>query len=66
VIPRAEALSHFLHSPGTCPCLALGMLCRDPSQWGGYPEDWEIARREWQGIPTLETLRSLSAWGRLA
>ncbi len=33
---------------------------------GAFPEDWERARREWQGILTLERLRSLRAFGRLA
>ena len=39
----------------------------DPTwTWGGaYPESWEEAKREWQGILTLETLTSLRAYGRL-
>jgi len=39
----------------------------DPTwAWGGaYPEAWEEARREWQGILTLETLTSLRAFGRI-
>lgn len=33
---------------------------------GGYPEAWQEAHREWQGILTLERLESFRAWGRLA
>lgn len=34
--------------------------------WGGaYPEDWEIARREWSGIITLEKLLLLKKFGRI-
>jgi hypothetical protein len=32
---------------------------------GAYPEAWERAHREWQGILTLERLESFRAWGRL-
>lgn len=32
---------------------------------GAYPEHWEIAKREWQGVLTLETLHSLRAYDRL-
>ena len=32
---------------------------------GGFPADWEVARREWQGDLTLRTLRSLRAYGRI-
>jgi hypothetical protein len=32
---------------------------------GEYPEHWEIAKREWQGVLTLERLLSLRAYGRL-
>ncbi len=33
--------------------------------WDGYPEAWEGARREWQGVLTLDALRSLRAYGRI-
>jgi len=33
---------------------------------GAYPESWEEARRDWQGILTLDTLTSLRDFGRLA
>jgi phosphatidylserine decarboxylase len=34
--------------------------------WGSeYQAEWEIACREWQGILTLKTLRSLKAYNRL-
>ena len=34
--------------------------------WGDfYPDAWEVARREWQGHLTLETLTSLRAFGRV-
>lgn len=33
--------------------------------WGGmYPEDWQIAEREWRGVKTLQTLKALRAFGR--
>ena len=32
---------------------------------GAYPEAWAIAEREWRGHLTLNTLRSLAAYGRL-
>lgn len=35
------------------------------SWMGGYPEAWEVARREWRGEQTLHTLRALRAWGRI-
>jgi hypothetical protein len=34
--------------------------------WGRFPSDWERARKEWQGILTLEALRALRGYGRLA
>lgn len=35
--------------------------------WGElYPEAWPAARRAWQGVLTLEALRSLRAFGRFA
>ena len=39
--------------------------CWNPtwSWFGAYPDEWEIAKREWQGILTLETLTSLTAHG---
>jgi hypothetical protein len=34
--------------------------------WGdAYPEAWPHARRAWQGVLTVVTLRSLSAYGRI-
>ena len=33
--------------------------------WNAYPEDWEVARREWRGVLTLENLLSLRAFGRV-
>lgn len=32
---------------------------------GEYPEHWEIAKREWQGVLTLERLLSLRAYSRI-
>jgi len=39
--------------------------CWNPtwSWFGAYPETWEVAMREWQGVLTLETLTSLRAYG---
>jgi len=39
--------------------------CWNPtwSWFGAYPEAWELAKREWQGIITLDTLTSLRAYG---
>jgi len=34
--------------------------------WSDYPDDWEIAKGEWRGYLTLETLLSLRAYGRMA
>ena len=34
--------------------------------WSDYPADWVIAKNEWQGYLTLDTLLSLRAYGRLA
>lgn len=34
--------------------------------WGSnYPDVWPVARREWQGILTLDALKTLRAFGRL-
>lgn len=33
--------------------------------WKDYPEEWEMAKREWCGVLTLDALRSLRAFGRL-
>lgn len=33
--------------------------------WGQYEEAWETAKREWQGILTLNMLRQLHAFGRI-
>ena len=33
--------------------------------WDGYPEAWVGARREWQGVLTLEALTTLRAYGRI-
>lgn len=34
--------------------------------WGdNYPETWDQAKQEWQGILTLENLRTLAAFGRI-
>jgi hypothetical protein len=34
--------------------------------WAGlYPQDWELARREWRGEITLRTLSMLQAFGRI-
>jgi len=45
---------------------------RDDGSWvpswtwsGTYPAEWEIARAEWQGVLTRETLALLRAWGRI-
>ncbi len=35
--------------------------------WGSmYPEAWDVSRLEWQGVITLDNLRKLKAFGRLA
>jgi len=34
--------------------------------WSRYPDIWEIARHEWRGVLTLETLTALKAFGRIA
>ena len=34
--------------------------------WSDYPDAWEIAKGEWRGYLTLETLLSLRAYGRIA
>jgi hypothetical protein len=34
--------------------------------WDDYPDVWPVARGEWRGILTLETLHALKAYGRLA
>jgi len=32
--------------------------------WGAsYPRDWAVARKEWRGVLTVDTLRSLRAYG---
>jgi len=33
-------------------------------EWGQYPDEWRIARQEWAGKITLETLLALRAHGR--
>lgn len=33
--------------------------------WNDYPDAWEIAKREWRGCLTLDTLLSLKAYGRI-
>lgn len=33
--------------------------------WEAYPEAWAEARREWQGVLTLEALSTLRAYGRI-
>ena len=34
--------------------------------WGdAFPETWPVARREWQGVMTLDALKTLRAFGRL-
>jgi hypothetical protein len=34
--------------------------------WGGmFPEAWQQARRDWQGVLTLDALRTLRAFGRI-
>jgi len=42
--------------------------CWEPtwSWFGNYPETWEQAKAEWQGIITLDTLRTLKIFGRIA
>ncbi len=34
-------------------------------QWGVYPEAWEIAKKEWQGVLTLNTLLLIRGFGRI-
>lgn len=35
--------------------------------WGDlYPDRWQVARRDWQGVLTLDAMRQLAAWGRVA
>jgi len=36
-----------------------------PWRWDAFPEAWAEARREWQGVLTLEALESLRAYGRI-
>ncbi len=33
--------------------------------WSEYPEDWAVAKREWRGVLTLETLIALKTFGRI-
>jgi len=33
--------------------------------WGDYLDVWEVAKVEWRGVLTLETLTSLKAYGRI-
>jgi hypothetical protein len=33
--------------------------------WNDYPEDWEVAKKEWRGDLTLDTMVSLMAYGRI-
>jgi hypothetical protein len=33
--------------------------------WDAYPEAWAEARRDWQGVLTLDTLLTLRAYGRI-
>jgi len=34
--------------------------------WGGwFPDDWAVARREWQGSLVVRNLAALRAWGRV-
>ena len=33
--------------------------------WGQYEDAWQVARREWQGHLTLQTLLGLRAYGRI-
>ncbi len=40
--------------------------CWSPTwAWGGYEAAWEQARRHWQGVLTLQTLRILQAFNRI-
>ena len=41
--------------------------CWEPNwSWGkAYPDDWEIAKREWCGVVTYEVLSTLRAYNRL-
>ncbi len=34
-------------------------------QWGGYPNAWKKAKREWQGVLTLKVLLLFKSFGRL-
>lgn len=35
--------------------------------WGDlFSEEWQAARRDWQGVLTLDSLRQLAAWERIA
>lgn len=39
---------------------------RVPWSWNGrYPDVWPVARIEWQGVVTLETLSALHSYGRI-
>jgi hypothetical protein len=33
--------------------------------WGRYEETWEVAKKDWQGIFTLNALRTLRSFGRI-
>lgn len=38
-----------------------------PWSWGGaYPDDWAVAQREWAGHLTVNTLKTLQMFGRIA
>jgi hypothetical protein len=40
--------------------------CWEPTwAWSDYPEDWEVAKKEWRGDLTLDTLVTLKAYGRV-
>jgi hypothetical protein len=40
--------------------------CWEPTwAWNYYPEDWEVAKKEWRGDLTLDTLVSLNIYGRI-
>jgi len=40
--------------------------CWEPTwAWSDYPQDWEVAKKEWCGDLTLDTLVSLKAYGRI-
>lgn len=40
--------------------------CWEPNwSWGQFDEQWEVAKREWQGVLTVQNVMTLSKFGRI-